>query len=340
MHKQVTRAGLFFLLWIFVATPANAQFGRRDTGLYIRGYVRVEPNLYASGVKVDLKRQTGQILNSDYSRFNGQFEFYGLPGGLYYLTIDIAGFLPVRQEVEIRTPPGVNGVTLLLQPEAGAKPGNVPSVSARALAIPEKARKDYLEAEDALATRHDAQKAIGLLQNAVRTFPGFFEAYQLLGIAFLEKSKAEDAEAAFRKSIEISKQKYAPALYSLAALMNDRNSFDKAEPIARDAVTANNARWQGHFELSRALFGLSRFEEAEASAGKVLDINPGLARGYLLRAKIYQGLKDYPAMLTDVDEFLRREPKGATSDEIRKVRKQLAKALRDAGMEVPGELPQ
>ena len=79
--------------------------------------------------------------------------------------------------------------------------------------------------------------------------------------------------------------------------------------------------------------------EAEASATRATEMNKDLARGYLLLAKIHQALKNYPAKLTDVDEFLRREPKGPTSEEIRKTRAQLAKALRDAGMEVPAEPP-
>ncbi len=323
--------------------PVQAQVGRRDSGLFIRGSVRAEPNRYAEGVKVELKRETGQILNSDLTRFNGQFEFFGLSFGIYVLEVNVDGFHPVRQVVDLSAQPGLHGIVLMLRPAssgvATAEPdGSVP-VSARELAIPAEAREEYGKAEAQLREKKDVGRAVSHLKNAVKAYPEYYEAHQLLGVAYMEQKKQKEAEEAFRASIAASKENYGPAYVGLASLLCDMQKFAEAEPLARRAVELDEKQWQGHYEAARASLGLGRAEQAEASAKRAVEINAEFARGYLLLAKIHQALKEYAAMLADVDEFLRREPRGATSDAIRKTRAQLAKGLSEAGMQVPPEPP-
>jgi Tfp pilus assembly protein PilF len=326
---------------LLFAASVDAQFTRRDSGLYIRGHVRAEPNRAVENVKVELKRETGQILHSDFTRFNGQFEFFGLSVGVYVLEVDVAGYQPVRQVVEIVGQPGLGGVLIMLHPMPGAQTANPAqgSISARDLAIPAAARDYFQRAEEALRQKAKPEGAATDLKTAVKIFPDYYEAHHLLGVAYLEMGKRKEAEEAFRESVKVSKEGYGPAYSGLASLLCDAQKFEGAEPLARRAIELEARAWQGHFELARVLVGLGRPEEAEASATRAIEMNKDLARGYLLLAKIHQALKDYPAMLADVDEFLRREPKGPTSEEIRKTRAQLAKALRDAGMEVPAEPP-
>src|SRR5713101_5871775 len=52
-------------------------------------------------VKVDLKRVTGEVLGTTFTRSNGEFEFYGLPNGLYLIVVEEKGFEPIRENVEI-----------------------------------------------------------------------------------------------------------------------------------------------------------------------------------------------------------------------------------------------
>lgn len=332
---------LHSLIIVFLLTaPVHAQFTRRDSGLFIRGYVRAEPNLAVENVRVELKRETGQILHSEFTRFNGQFEFFGLSIGIYVLEVNVDGFHPVRQVVEISAQPGLSGVVLLLRPTGGtSRDVSAGPVSARELAIPATARDYFQRAAETLRQRGKPESALSDLKTAVKIYPEYYEAHHLLGVAYMEMGKAKDAEDAFRKSLSASKQEYGPAYSGLASLLCDQQKFTAAEPLARRAVELEAQAWQGHFELARSLAGLGRPEEAETSALRAMDLNKDLPRGYLLLAKIHQALKNYPAMLADLDEFLRREPKGPTSDEIRKTRAQLAKALREAGMEVPDEPP-
>lgn len=330
--------------WLFAALavltwPAEAQFQRRDSGLYIRGNVRAEPNRYVEDVRVDLKRETGQVLHSVYTRFNGQFEFFGLSVGIYVLEIEVDGFQPVRQVVAVDSPPGVNGVTLMLRPTGGKAGGATGRISTRELAIPARALAHFNQGEEQLRQKKNPGGAVSDLKEAVKIFPDYFEAHHLLGVAYMEMGKTKEAEEALRKSIEVSKESYGPAFAGLAALLSDQQKFAEAEPLARNAVERQERAWQGHFEMGRALLGLERAGEAEPSARRAVEINPGLTNGFLLLAKIHQALGNYPAMLSDLDEFLRREPKSPRSSELRKTRAQLAKALRDAGMEVPAEPP-
>lgn len=315
------------------------QIGRRDSGVYIRGHVRLEPNFAAEGVKVELKRQTGQVLDSYYTRMNGEFEFHGLSLERYVLEAQVDGFQPMRQVVEIIGPPGLAGVVLVLRRSAASTETVAGPVSARELAIPAEARAEYGKAEEQLREKKDAGRAVSHLKNAVKAYPEYYEAHQLLGVAYMEQKKPKEAEEAFRASIAASKENYGPAYVGLASLLSDTQKFAEAEALARRAVELDEKQWQGHYEVARASLGLGRAEQAEASTQRAVALNVEFARGYLLLAKIHQALKNYPAMLADVDEFLRREPRGATSDAIRKTRAQLAKGLSEAGMQVPAEPP-
>ena len=87
--------------------------------------------------------------------------------------------------------------------------------------------------------------------------------------------------------------------------------------------------WRGPFELARALTALKKTDEAEKSAEKSRDLMPDNPPVYLLLANIHIQRKDYPALVRDLDDYLRLAPVGPEADQARKT-KERVQALQNA----------
>ena len=140
---------------------------------------------------------------------------------------------------------------------------------------------------------------------------------------------AAGSEQAFRKSIEVSKDKYADAFFWLATLLSDNERFADAEAAARKAVDLNPAAWQANSELSRALLGLNRAAEAETSARAAVDLQPGNANLHLLLANIHMQQKNDVALLDDLNSYLKLAPTGSFASQVRQQRDEVEHNLAD-----------
>src|SRR5437879_9641646 len=83
----------------------------------------------------------------------------------------------------------------------------------------------------------------------------------------------------------------------------------------------------GTAELARALMGLNRVETAQKIAEAARKRNPDYPLLHLLLANIHIPKRDYPALLGDLDTFLKLEPNGPTSDQVRQTRETVPRAL-------------
>ena len=90
--------------------------------------------------------------------------------------------------------------------------------SVHELQIPEKARNACNKGTERLAAK-DAAGSIPEFQKAIEAFPGYYEAYAKLGAAELDLEQWSAAESAFRKSMELSEGRYAPADFGLGLIL-------------------------------------------------------------------------------------------------------------------------
>jgi len=155
-------------------------------------------------------------------------------------------------------------------------------------------------------------------------FDSYYEAYFEMGIANLRMSRLGDAEQAFRKSVELSAGHYAEPLFALAGLLIQQSKFKEGETMIREALNLDPTSWAGQYCLGWALLGLNRVEEAEKSVREALRLKPDSADAYLLLADIHGRLHEYPALLLDLDEYIKLapqlDPQNAVNDKIRLLR--------------------
>jgi tetratricopeptide (TPR) repeat protein len=196
--------------------------------------------------------------------------------------------------------------------------GASPSVSVRELSIPERAVKLYRKGIDRLS-KNDPTGSLMHLRRATSQFPEFYEAYHAIGLAQLCLGHEKEAQEAFQKSIDASGGYYAEPHFGLSAVLCNRQKFTDAEPIIRKALELAPAFGPGHFILAWALFGLNRMDEAEEIAHEASILSPKFALTHLLLANIYNRRSDYSAVLSELDVYLRLEPDGPMSDQVRLV---------------------
>jgi len=282
----------------------------------------------AEKIKVDLQRFTGETMSA-FTDSNGDFQFSAVAPGSYDLLVQEPGYEPIRESVEI-TFFDRRGLMLYLKKVATS--GNAKTratVSVRQLSIPTEAREAFREGRRLLREK-DAKGSLAHFQQAVERFPGYYEAYEQMGLAYWDLGQPEQAEQAFRKSIELSGNAFAKPHYSLAALLCTHAKFQEAEGFARQAAAIDPNDWEGHFYLARALLGLDHLAEAEKSIRAAKTLEPDRAKIYLLAADIHLRTHDDAALLKDLEEYLRLEPNGPKSAQARAMREALLKKAASA----------
>jgi tetratricopeptide (TPR) repeat protein len=200
-------------------------------------------------------------------------------------------------------------------------------VSVHALSIPDKARNDYNK-----GVRHLIQKdwaaSVPDFQHAIKSFPNFFEAYDMLGVAQLAMQNWSDAEAAFRQSIELSHGTYGPPHFGLGLILCiDHKQYADAEAAVREGLDSDPADADGHFALAWVLYSMSRFHEAEQSAREAVRCKPSFAEPYLLLAQIHLHRNEFAPAIADLDGYLKLDPNGPRSARMRSVRAAAQQAL-------------
>lgn len=211
-------------------------------------------------------------------------------------------------------------------PRAGATAGAHGKISARELAIPWSARKNYVKSREELLAKQEPECAIGHLRKAIRDFPDYYEAYYLLGVAHMALNQMEQAETALRKSLALSAERFPQAFVGLATLYSNLGRFAEAEPMATQAVELDESAWYAHYELARARLGLTRPSEALAPARLVVREQPEYAKGRLLLALVHTQLQQYDLALPHFDAFLRLDPAAPDHARMTALRSQVARA--------------
>src|SRR5208282_3371948 len=177
----------------------------------------------------------GGVAATAFTGGNGGFQLNNIGDGDYTLVADQVGFQIASLPVEVRDS-SVYGIQieLLRPPDADALAGG--TVSLRELSIPRKAHDDMEEGLVLLYGKSDYRGSLKAFEKATQEYPDYYEAYTQIGIACMKLADAGDSEKAFRKSIELSQERYPEAYIGLAELFLNGGRFADAEPLSRKAA--------------------------------------------------------------------------------------------------------
>jgi tetratricopeptide (TPR) repeat protein len=326
----------FVLASLLFAHPSLAQ-----KSATIAGNVYYGSDYHAAGnVAISLYDSNMQFLETQTTRDDdGEFRFGGLKRATYQLRIDVPDYEPMALDVDVSMTSDKT-LTIYLKPTAKQQEtAHSPTVSVHELSMPPKARGLMEAGKKKLYEEKNARAAVDDFQQAVATAPSYYEAEYQLAMAHLTLGNHGDAEAAFRKSIELSKDKYAEADVGLGAVLLDKNQVSEADKSIHHGLQLNPNLWLGHYELGRALLSENRLQEAQASAEEARLLAPSAPIVYRLLSNIHLRQQDYRALLEDLNVYLTLDPNSPAGVRAKELRDQIQTKVGAQPQEQPHTTP-
>jgi tetratricopeptide (TPR) repeat protein len=310
--------------------PDDDELGAGGYGRYysISGTVADrQSGLRLDGVRVDLNSFNRGAVATTFTT-QGNFRFDDLRDGTYDLTFNLTGYQEVQEHLEVSGP--VFGMAVNLKPLNEAPAGSSPTVSVRDLSIPQKARDAMNKGMVLLHQKSDYAGSIKEFERAIKIFPNYYEAHAQIGYAYMAMKDPEHAEEALRQSIVVSQEHYPDAFFLLAALFSSQKRFADAEPLARKGVDLAPDSWHAQSEMAQALLGEDRAEDAEKYAQAAVKLQPDNPLLWLLLANIHGNLQNDPALIEDLDAYLKLAPKSDVADRVRQGRDEAKQRLQQS----------
>ncbi len=258
------------------------------------------------------------------------FAFTGVRDGNYTIYVSANGREEVAQDVSDFTADRNNVVTIVLgnrTPDKNEPPPGNTVVDLKTLRVPEKAQAEVQKGLDDL-NKTRFQKAAQHFEVAIKICPGFYQAHNNLGVAYIKLNRLEDAGSQFARAVELDPDNVT-GLKNLAYLRMNRGRFqDAIDPLAK-AVSLDGTDAKAEMYLGEAYTMKNAAAEAKDHFLKALVLDPTLAHAHYRLGYIFLAEKQYEEALKHFQGFLKLNPnKGA--DEVQAVVAKLEQYFKDS----------
>jgi tetratricopeptide (TPR) repeat protein len=304
---------------VVLAAAAFAPFVFGGDALYeLSG--RVEPAGHASvSLYGTASPFTAQVLSDD----DGRFTFKKLQRGAYTISVFVPGRGEARQTAEIG--PGTAdshrrvSVTMTLKDsdfESHDSLSRQHTVSTAGLAIPDKARREYEDAQKDLA-RRDVDAAVKRLEHAVDLAPEFSEAWNNLGTIAYQTRKFLRAEECFREALSADPSSYEP-LVNLGGVLISLRKLDEALQYNIYATLQRPNDALANSQLGMTYYEVGNFDSALRYLERARQLDPAhFSHPQLLLADIHFRRHENSAAADDLEDFLKHHPDDPHAGKIR-----------------------
>ncbi len=272
--------------------------------------------------------RAGDIITNTDDR--GQFVFSNVPPGTYAVVIDREDeFEAVNQPVEIvgRSPlPETYTVTIRLtdRKKNSVKPG---VVSASRLAAPKKA-VDLYDESLTLSRAGDRKGAIEKLKKAIAEYSEFVDAYNELGVQYMELGELEKADESLKQALKLDSRSFE-AMLNLGITLFRQKKFEESESQIRNAISVNGKSAVAYYYLGRALTLSKNFADSEKALKTSLELSSGeMKEAHRMLAKLYIEMGEYKRAIDELEIYLRLVPAAPDKADLNKALAQLRSAVR------------
>ena len=171
------------------------------------------------------------------------------------------------------------------------------------------------------AGKHD--EAIAKFQEVIAKVPNCSDCYYNIGVSQMAKQQPAEAEASFKKVIEI-KPDSAEAYTALANLYNSQKKFDLAAEASANAAkyagggaTGGAGNAEASYNQGVILFNAGKFAEAKTQfeAATKADPNHALAQYQLGMTSLNLG--QIPEAVAALEAYLKADPNGPKAGEVK-----------------------
>lgn len=271
-------------------------------------------------VRVQLLRFPDGVLGEQFSGSSGSVQFSSISVGAYTVRAILQGYEPGEAHIDFRNGDRtLQNVDIPLTPKKREERGSADgTVSAGALKIPENARKEFEHGSRLLNEKKDLSRSIAAFQRAIQMYPGYAEAYFLMGTAQVQAGASSAAEASLRKAIDLNPRMSA-TYYPLAVLLFGGRRYAEEEKLLLEAQKLDPADWRFPFELARChaqqgLWDMALRYGLEASGRD--NVPPKI---HLLLADIYANSNRPREAVAELELFAKLDPSSSYMGRVREV---------------------
>lgn len=320
-----------YVPWLLIT--ATLVLSAASPKLELRGQV----SSASAPVMVELFGVESPYSASTLTDAKGRFHFRALRPGSYTVAVFVPGRAETRRTVVVSPtlegPKGTIDVTVPFPSDdarVNARP-DYNTVPVLQLTIPERAKREYDEAEKQLGKRN-REEALRCLQQAVRIAPQFAHAWNSLGVLAYQAQNYSEAERCFRQAIDAQPGMYE-ATVNLGGVLLNLKRADEALSYNKFAVLARPGDALANSQLGITYFQLKQMDQAEQYLAAAKRLDPShFSHPQLLLAQIYLLRGDKTAALAELKEFLTRFP---DAHECAQVRSLIEHITADTGTSKP-----
>jgi tetratricopeptide (TPR) repeat protein len=304
------------------------QFGKELSGISGRAYDEQTQQIL-SRVEVTLRGAGGIMQAQVVTNESGRFDFSNLARGDYQIEARMNGYQPYSTAVNVGGGESQGMVIYLKRVPPSRETSSGSTVSAHELSMPQKARDLMYSGKQKVYFDKNLNAGLADFQSAIAVAPDYYEAYYQIGMTDLQLNRWNEAENNFRKSIELSKDTYGEPVIGMGTILLDKADNAGGEKMIRRGLDLSPNFWLGYYELGRACLAESHLPDAKKAAEQARSLMPNAAIIYRLLANVHMREKDYPALLTDIDTYLKLDPDSAAGIRAKEMRAEVIQKIQD-----------
>ena len=353
--RTMTLRGIFALAFLLAVSTATTFAQSLVTGVVVDA-----ENKPVQGATILFDYQERNSKREAKTDKKGEFLFVGLPSGKYIITASKDGL--TDQVATTITGTEKARLTFTLKPAVTTSKAvgtGLEAASAGALASGEKPKdKNEYAALQATATaaleavkasKYD--EAIPKLNEVIAKMPNCSDCYMYLGLSLFETKKPEEAEAAFKKAVEI--QPSVEGYTMLVRYYNAQKNFDMAAEMSKKAADLANAPTPGApaagaapgaggaaapstvagaaptsetaYNQGVVLWNAKKYSEAKPMFEAAVKANPGNAEAQYMLGMASLNLGQMPEARAAFENYLKAAPDGPRATEVKGFLTQLPK---------------
>jgi len=266
-----------------------------------------------------------------YTDENGFTNFDDVEVGNYHLIVSGEGIQESDTGLfEVDNRKGTQFQTVTVHPANEANPNGGSegtTVSIADMNIPGSARKLFDKASASIADKN-WKKALDELNQAIRIYPRYVEAYNNLGVVYARMGDRASEREALEKAIRLNDH-FAPAWVNLGRLAIIGRDFPTAETMLDKATALDPANSETLLILANVELMNLHYDQAIANCRKVHSIGQDPhALVHFIAARALEHESRLPDAETELRTFLKEEPDGARAEAARKELANLQKLAR------------
>ena len=311
-------ASWMFLCPLGFTQSAAAQSSGHTGKILIRVRNRVNEELLTQ-VQIQLIHFPDGVVGEQFTGSDGSVQFSSLSVGAFTVRASRQGYEPGDAHIDVSNGDNsVQNVEISLMPGKKEPNGISGTISANTLKVPENARKEFERGSRLLNEKKDFDRSIAAFRRAVERYPGYAQAYFLMGTAQIQINDPFAAERSLRTAIELDSHTTAP-YYALAVLMFGQRRYAEEEELLLEAQKLDATDWRWPFELARCDAQQGRWGSAlryGLAASGSANVPPKV---HLLLADIYANSNRPSEAVAELELFAKLDPKSFYMERVREV---------------------